>query len=459
MAMMPKRVKYRKSQRGKINGVARRAATTSRSATSGSRRSWPAGSANVRSRPAASRRSAAPRRPRVWIRDLPAQVGHLDPRGDANGHRQGRHRVLVRGREARDRHVRDRRRTEETARQTLNQRGAQAAHPRRGSSAGGTAYEGEGDPRRSSDDDLSEEVKRLRRSSSTRGSRARRGEGPPRARRIREIARATSRAMLDDPAASARSASRTAATAAREGEEVSTDDADARTRSPRRHRHRRRRRPTRWRRRSPSRSSGKVKHPVYGKYVARSSSLQGARRERAGAKGRPRRDRLRPPPLEDEALAPRPRRRLGPRRGRPRRRAAVERGRRARQPTRRPTLRAGRAGRRLVIQMQTMLDVADNTGAKLACASRCSAAATAATPTSATSSSSRSRRRCPPRRSSRARSSEGVIVRTRKNTRRADGSYVRFDRNAIVLVDEEQEPARARASSAPSPASCARRTS
>lgn len=34
----------------------------------------------------------------------------------------------------------------------------------------------------------------------------------------------------------------------------------------------------------------------------------------------------------------------------------------------------------------------------------------------------------------------GVIVRTRKATRRNDGSYVRFDRNAIVLLDKDNNP-------------------
>ena len=33
-----------------------------------------------------------------------------------------------------------------------------------------------------------------------------------------------------------------------------------------------------------------------------------------------------------------------------------------------------------------------------------------------------------------------VVVRTKKATRRADGSYVRFDRNALVLIDNEQNP-------------------
>jgi large subunit ribosomal protein L14 len=33
-----------------------------------------------------------------------------------------------------------------------------------------------------------------------------------------------------------------------------------------------------------------------------------------------------------------------------------------------------------------------------------------------------------------------VIVRTRKPVRRTDGSYVRFDQNAAVIVDERGDP-------------------
>ena len=35
---------------------------------------------------------------------------------------------------------------------------------------------------------------------------------------------------------------------------------------------------------------------------------------------------------------------------------------------------------------------------------------------------------------------KGVIVRTRKEVRRPDGSYIRFDDNSIVLVDPNGEP-------------------
>ncbi|MEQ8211749.1 MAG: 50S ribosomal protein L14 [Lacipirellulaceae bacterium] len=34
----------------------------------------------------------------------------------------------------------------------------------------------------------------------------------------------------------------------------------------------------------------------------------------------------------------------------------------------------------------------------------------------------------------------GVIVRTKAPTRRPDGSYVRFDSNAIVLIDKDNNP-------------------
>jgi len=35
---------------------------------------------------------------------------------------------------------------------------------------------------------------------------------------------------------------------------------------------------------------------------------------------------------------------------------------------------------------------------------------------------------------------KAVIVRTRKEYRRKDGSYIRFDRNAAVLVNDQGEP-------------------
>jgi len=34
----------------------------------------------------------------------------------------------------------------------------------------------------------------------------------------------------------------------------------------------------------------------------------------------------------------------------------------------------------------------------------------------------------------------GVVVRTKKNVRREDGSYLKFDKNAIVIIDDDGNP-------------------
>ena len=92
-----------------------------------------------------------------------------------------------------------------------------------------------------------------------------------------------------------------------------------------------------------------------------------------------------------------------------------------------------------MIQMQTMVNVADNTGAKTA---RCImvlgsnrryaglgdivvVAVQKSLPNGAVGHKA---------------VVKGVVVRTRQPSRRVDGSYVRFDTNAIVLVDNENNP-------------------
>jgi large subunit ribosomal protein L14 len=35
---------------------------------------------------------------------------------------------------------------------------------------------------------------------------------------------------------------------------------------------------------------------------------------------------------------------------------------------------------------------------------------------------------------------KAVVVRTKKETRRPDGSYIRFDQNAVVLINAEGDP-------------------
>ncbi len=109
-----------------------------------------------------------------------------------------------------------------------------------------------------------------------------------------------------------------------------------------------------------------------------------------------------------------------------------------------------------MIQLQTMVDVADNTGAKLAQVIRVLGGSTG-------------RRRKPRLKNaligdivmvtvkkslpnsefalgndrkdrSTRRKTKAVVVRTKRATRRKDGSYVRFDSNAVVILDANGEP-------------------
>ena len=93
-----------------------------------------------------------------------------------------------------------------------------------------------------------------------------------------------------------------------------------------------------------------------------------------------------------------------------------------------------------MIQMQTMLDVADNTGAKKALVIRVLGG---------------SRRRyarvgdvvvatvkdaIPNAPVKKGEVVQAVVVRTNKEMRRKDGTYIRFDDNAAVILDERFEP-------------------
>lgn len=93
-----------------------------------------------------------------------------------------------------------------------------------------------------------------------------------------------------------------------------------------------------------------------------------------------------------------------------------------------------------MIQMQTTLDVADNSGAKLV---RCikvlggSKRRFAGLGDVIVVSVQKANPGSPVKKGEVVR---GVIVRCRQATRRSDGSYVRFDRNAIVLIDNDGNP-------------------
>ena len=95
-----------------------------------------------------------------------------------------------------------------------------------------------------------------------------------------------------------------------------------------------------------------------------------------------------------------------------------------------------------MIQMQTILDVADNTGAKSV---RCirvlgGTGRRAAKLGDIVVVSIQKAIPGAPDAFRSGRVTRGVIVRCRKATRREDGSYVRFDSNAVVVVDKDGTP-------------------
>ena len=93
-----------------------------------------------------------------------------------------------------------------------------------------------------------------------------------------------------------------------------------------------------------------------------------------------------------------------------------------------------------MIQMRTWLDVADNTGAKLVCAIKVLGRGNRRTADVGDVVVASVKTALPSSEIKAGAVVRGVVVRTRANTRRADGSYVRFDSNAMVLLDEERNP-------------------
>jgi large subunit ribosomal protein L14 len=93
-----------------------------------------------------------------------------------------------------------------------------------------------------------------------------------------------------------------------------------------------------------------------------------------------------------------------------------------------------------VIQMRTWLDVADNTGAKLVCAIKVLGRGNRRFADVGDVVVASVKKALPSSEIKAGAVVRGVVVRTRNNTRRSDGSYVRFDSNAMVLLDEERNP-------------------
>lgn len=92
-----------------------------------------------------------------------------------------------------------------------------------------------------------------------------------------------------------------------------------------------------------------------------------------------------------------------------------------------------------MIQMQTRLDVADNSGAKeVSCISVLGGSKRYARIGDIIVASVK--KAIPGGGVKQGEVVRGVVVRTKDTLRRRDGSYVRFDRNAVVLIDTERNP-------------------
>lgn len=93
-----------------------------------------------------------------------------------------------------------------------------------------------------------------------------------------------------------------------------------------------------------------------------------------------------------------------------------------------------------MIQMQTMLDVADNTGAKQVFCIKVLGGTRRRYASIGDIVVGSVKKALPGVDIKCGEIVRGVIVRTRKSLRREDGSYIRFDRNALVLLDKDQNP-------------------
>ncbi len=93
-----------------------------------------------------------------------------------------------------------------------------------------------------------------------------------------------------------------------------------------------------------------------------------------------------------------------------------------------------------MIQAESMLDVADNSGAKIVKCFKVLGGSKRRYAGVGDIVVGSVRKALPSSDMKSGQVVRGVIVRTRKAIRRDDGSYVRFDRNAIVLLDKDNNP-------------------
>ena len=93
-----------------------------------------------------------------------------------------------------------------------------------------------------------------------------------------------------------------------------------------------------------------------------------------------------------------------------------------------------------MIQQQTILKVADNTGAKELMCIRCLGGSYRKYARVGDVIVASVKSAAPAGMVKKGDVVKAVVVRTKKPTRRADGSYIRFDENAAVIIKEDGNP-------------------
>ncbi len=93
-----------------------------------------------------------------------------------------------------------------------------------------------------------------------------------------------------------------------------------------------------------------------------------------------------------------------------------------------------------MIQMQTMLDVADNSGAKKVQCIKVLGGSKRRYARIGDIVKVTVKEAIPNSKVKRGTVMEAVVVRTAKETRRPDGTYIRFDDNSAVLIKADKEP-------------------
>jgi large subunit ribosomal protein L14 len=93
-----------------------------------------------------------------------------------------------------------------------------------------------------------------------------------------------------------------------------------------------------------------------------------------------------------------------------------------------------------MIKVETVLDVADNSGAKKVLCFRILGGSRRQSATVGDVIVVSIREAVPESKVKKGEVHRAVIVRTKKEVRRADGSYIRFDNNAAVIINDQKEP-------------------